>query len=213
MNDIVPFTDNYQDLSNTDGYQFEFRCERCGNGYRSPFQADLREKGRGLLRAAGGLFGGSLSNLTNAADSALDRGTNSEAKDDALRKAVEEVSPQFRQCRACGNWVCAAVCWNDEIGQCATCSPFVTDELSRAQAAAQVEQIQQKVRETDWTAGIDTTTRAKVACPHCGAAVSGGKFCGECGQKLAATSFCTGCGSELAEGTKFCGECGTPASG
>lgn len=213
MNDIVPFTDNYQDLSNTDGYQFEFRCERCGNGYRSPFQADLREKGRGLLRAAGGLFGGSLSNITNAADSALDRGTNSEAKDEALRKAVTEVSPQFRQCRACGNWVCAAVCWNAEIGQCATCSPFVTDELSRAQAAAQVEQIQAKVRETDWTAGLDTTTRAKVACPHCGAAVSGGKFCGECGQKLAATSFCTGCGSELAEGTKFCGECGTPATG
>ena len=213
MTDIVPFTDNYQDLSNEEGYQFEFRCERCGNGYRSPFQADLREKGRGLLRAAGGLFGGSLSNLTNAADSALDRGTNSEAKDEALRKAVEAVSPQFRQCRACGNWVCASVCWNDEIGQCATCSPFVTDELSRAQAAAQVEQIQQKVRETDWTAGIDTTTRAKVACPHCGAAVTGGKFCGECGQKLAATSFCTGCGSELAEGIKFCGECGTPASG
>jgi hypothetical protein len=37
MADIVPFTDNYVDLSNDSGYQFEFRCERCGNGYRSPF--------------------------------------------------------------------------------------------------------------------------------------------------------------------------------
>jgi hypothetical protein len=211
VTDAVPFTDNYSDLSNTEGYQFEFFCERCGNGYRSPFEADIVEKGRGMLRAAGGLFGGALSNITNAADTALDRGTNSAAKDKALAEAVAAISPQFRQCRACGNWVCADVCWNEEIGQCATCSPFVVDELSRAQAAAQVEQIQQKVRETDWTAELDTTTRAKVACPSCGAAVSGGKFCPSCGGKLASTAFCGQCGGALAAGAKFCGECGTAA--
>jgi hypothetical protein len=211
VTDAVPFTDNYSDLSNTEGYQFEFFCERCGNGYRSPFEADIVEKGRGMLRAAGGLFGGALSNITNAADTALDRGTNSAAKDKALAEAVAAISPQFRQCRACGNWVCADVYWNEEIGQCATCSPFVVDELSRAQAAAQVEQIQQKVRETDWTAELDTTTRAKVACPSCGAAVSGGKFCPSCGGKLASTAFCGQCGGALAAGAKFCGECGTAA--
>ncbi|MEZ5118173.1 MAG: zinc ribbon domain-containing protein [Candidatus Nanopelagicales bacterium] len=211
MTDIVPFTDNYRDLSNTDGYQFEFFCERCGNGYRSPFQADLMEKGRGLLRSAGGLFGGALSNITGAADDLMDRGTNSAAKDKALAQAVEAVRPQFRQCRACGNWVCVDVCWNAEIGQCATCSPFVTDELSRAQAAAQVQQIQEKVKETDWTADIDVTTRAKVACPSCGAPVEGGKFCSSCGAKLSPTAFCTECGAEIKAGAKFCGECGTPA--
>ena len=212
MADIVPFTDNYSDLSNTEGYQFEFFCERCGNGYRSPFQEDMVEKGRGLLRAAGGLFGGALSNITSAADTALDRGTNSAAKDKALAAAVASIGPEFRQCRACGNWVCAAVCWNEEIGQCATCSPFVVDELSRAQAAAQVEQIQQKVRETDWTADLDTTTRAKVTCPSCGAAIDGGKFCPECGGKISATTFCSECGSELKANAKFCAECGTPAA-
>jgi hypothetical protein len=206
---LVPFTDNYSDLSNTEGYQFEFFCERCGNGYRSPFEADLMERGRGLLRSAGGLFGGALSNITNAADSALDRGTNSAAKDKALAEAVEAVRPHFNQCRACGNWVCTSVCWNEEVGQCANCSPFVVDELSRAQAAAQVEQIQQKVKETDWTADIDTTTRAKVACPSCGSSVAGGKFCPSCGGRLSATVDCAQCGNQLRAGSKFCSECGT----
>lgn len=210
MTDLVPFTDNFTDLSNDEGYQFEFFCERCGNGYRSPYQADMVEKGRGLLRAAGGLFGGALSSMASAADSALDRGTNSEAKDKALQSAVEAIRPKFRQCRACTNWVCADVCWNEEIGQCATCSPFVVDELSRAQAAAQVQQIKDKVSETDWTADLDTTTRAKVACPSCGAAVDGGKFCPSCGTKLAATVFCKECGKQVPADSKFCGECGTP---
>ncbi len=209
MSTLVPFTDNFTDLSNTEGYQFEFNCERCGNGYRSPFQADMVERGRGLLRSAGGLFGGALSNITNAADSALDRGTNSAAKDKALAAAVEAVQPHFEQCRACGNWVCASVCWNAEIGQCANCSPFVVDELSRAQAAAQVEQIRQKVQETDWTADLDTTTRAKVACPGCGASVAGGKFCPQCGERLSAIVDCAQCGSQLPSGSKFCSECGT----
>jgi hypothetical protein len=209
---IVPFTDNYEDQSNAEGYQFKFYCERCGNGYQSPFQADLKERGRGLLRAAGGLLGGRLSDLSNAAESfAWNRGTNSKAKDKALAEAVESVRPHFAQCRGCGNWVCNEVCWNAEIGQCAQCSPFVGEELSRAQAAAQIEQIQEKVRETDWTSDLDVTTRAKVSCPACNAKVDGGKFCPECGEKLARTRFCSECGAEVDADAKFCGECGTKA--
>lgn len=211
--EIVPFTGNYQDLSNEDGYQFEFFCERCGNGYRSPFQADLVGKGGSLLRAAGGLFGGTLGSLGDAADDMLDRGTNSAAKDKALREGVEAVRPHFRQCRGCGNWVCADVCWNDEIGQCVDCSPIVAEELSRAQAAAQVEQIREKVKEVDWTSEVDVTSRAKVACPSCGERVSGGKFCPSCGEKLAKGSFCAECGNEIPAGSKFCSECGTAAPG
>ncbi len=33
MAGMVFFTDNYQDRSSDDGYQFEFFCRRCGNGY------------------------------------------------------------------------------------------------------------------------------------------------------------------------------------
>jgi len=53
MSAIVPFTGNLDDLSNDKGYQFEFYCER----------SDVAVTGRGLLRAAGGLFGGALGNL------------------------------------------------------------------------------------------------------------------------------------------------------
>ena len=29
----IEFTTNYSDLSTDNGFQFEFRCNRCGNGY------------------------------------------------------------------------------------------------------------------------------------------------------------------------------------
>ncbi len=209
MAEIVRFTDNIRDLSNENGYQFEFVCERCGNGYRSPFKDDMGAKGRGLLRGASSLFGGKIADLSNAAESfRWDRSTNSKAKDAAMTEAVEWVADEFKQCRGCGNWVCQQVCWNHDIGQCLVCSPSVADEVSRAQAAAQVEQIQEKARTVDWTADLDIATRAKVACPSCGAAVDGGKFCPECGEKLAKTAFCTECGSQMPEGAKFCAECG-----
>src|SRR5690348_7578828 len=80
--DVVPFTDNFSDISNTQGYQFEFRCERCGNGYRSAFQRDAVETGRGVLRAVGSFFGGKLQDLSYSADQwRYDRATNSAAKD------------------------------------------------------------------------------------------------------------------------------------
>jgi hypothetical protein len=205
--DIVVFTDNITDLSNEDGYQFEFVCERCGNGYRSPFQTDKSAKGRGLLRAASSLFGGRLSRLSSAADG-LDRGTNSAEKDKAMRAAGEKVKDHFRQCRACGSWVCFDVCWNKDIGQCLSCSPAVEEELSKAQAAAQIEQIQEKVKTVDWTADLDVATRTKVECPSCHAKVPGGKFCEECGAKLEASRVCPDCGAKCDDGKKFCAECG-----
>jgi hypothetical protein len=150
MSEIVPFTDNFSDLSNLEGYQFEFHCERCGNGYRSPYVKNIKEQGKGFLRAANSLLGGKLNQISGAAETlSYDRGTNSKQKDKALADAVQAVKDQFKQCRGCGNWVCVAVCWNAEVGQCSMCSPFVTEEISRAQAAAQVEQIQTEPRPTE----------------------------------------------------------------
>jgi hypothetical protein len=206
---IVPFTDNFRDLSNQNGYQFEFVCERCGNGYRSEFVRDKVNLGRGLLRSAGSLFGGKLDRISGASEQLMfDRGTNSPAKDKALREAGESVRDEFMQCRGCGDWMCKAVCWNHEIGQCLRCSPSVAEEISKAQAAAQVRQIQDKVETIDWTKDLDLEQRAKVTCPSCHAKVEGGKFCPECGEKLAVTQFCTNCGTEMKDGAKFCAECG-----
>ncbi len=68
MSEIVPFTDNLSDLSNQQGYQFEFHCQRCGNGYRSPFQNNVNEQGRGFLRAANSLLAGKLNQVSGAAE-------------------------------------------------------------------------------------------------------------------------------------------------
>ncbi|GAA0706412.1 zinc ribbon domain-containing protein [Dactylosporangium roseum] len=207
---LVPFTDNIRDLSNTQGYQFEFRCERCGNGHRSPFKRDNVETGRKLLRAAGTLFGGFAQSVSRSVDQwQYDRATNSPAKDRALAEAVERVRDEFRQCRGCGDWMCAAMCWNSDIGQCLRCAPAVAEEIARAQAAAQRDQIWQRAQQSDWTAGEDMDTRAVVVCPSCGVRVDGGRFCSMCGASLAPKVHCSGCGSGNNKiGAMFCMDCG-----
>jgi DNA-directed RNA polymerase subunit RPC12/RpoP len=207
----VPFTDNVRDLSNYEGYQFEFYCERCGNGYRSAYVRDKMEMGRGALRAIGSFFGGKIQDLSHSADQwRYDRATNSPAKDSALSAAVQEISPSFRQCRGCSDWMCAAQCWNEDIGQCLRCSPSVTEEMSRAQAEAQRQQIWDKAREVNWTGDLDLETRAKLNCPSCGSKVDGGKFCSSCGSPLAVKVDCGGCGSTTNKpGAVFCSDCGT----
>src|SRR6201999_3677640 len=60
MAGMVFFTDNYQDRSSDDGYQFEFFCRRCGNGYSSPFQHSVTGFGGRLLRLGGDLIGGEV---------------------------------------------------------------------------------------------------------------------------------------------------------
>jgi len=203
------FADNVRDLSNNDGYQFEFSCERCGNGYRSPFVRDKAEMAQNILRTVGNLIGGNGYRLGRLADF-WDRGTNSTAKDAAMRDAVETVRHEFRQCRGCGEWVCAQVCWNERIGQCVTCSPIVHEELSRAQARAQVDQMYAQARDVDWNRDLEVSRRSTVTCPHCSAPVDGGAFCSSCGQRMHQVRPCPGCESvRNPPGASFCSECGT----
>ena len=60
MAGMIFFTDNYQDRSTNDGYQFEFFCRRCGNGYSSSFQHSVTGFGGRLLRLGGDLVGGAV---------------------------------------------------------------------------------------------------------------------------------------------------------
>lgn len=205
------FTDNVRDLSNGDGYQFEFVCERCGNGYRSAFVRDKGEMGRGLLRGVGGLFGGRMQQMSNFAnDMSWNRGTNSPAKDRAMRSAVDEIAPKFTQCHGCGDWVCRDICWNTSINQCVRCSPRLGEELSRIQSAAQFDQLRTAAQNVDFTRGIDVGARGSMACPTCGAHSGGGKFCSSCGSSLAINVRCGGCGSEANQpGAVFCANCGS----
>jgi hypothetical protein len=210
MSRPIAFTDNVSDLSNQNGYQFEFRCERCGNGYRSAFQSDALSTGRKIIDSMGSLFGGRMAEIGNVASEwAVNRGTNSAAKDKALDAAVDEIRDRFKQCRACGDWRCAEVCWNDRVGQCLTCSPLAEDDLAQLQAEARRTQMREALTTTDLIGRTDLRTPSVVRCPTCSAEVGSGKFCAECGADLRPTTACSGCGHRNDVGAKFCSECGS----
>jgi methionyl-tRNA synthetase len=82
------------------------------------------------------------------------------------------------------------------------------------QAGAQIQQLNEKIQQQDWTKDINYRDQGTGICPSCQGESGGGKFCQHCGTALAAAPaaarFCTNCGSTLGA-AKFCGECGTPA--
>jgi hypothetical protein len=203
------FTHNYTDHSNDTGFQFEFHCDKCGNGYRSSFQTSTLGLASSLLKAAGSFFGGSLASAGWGADHVKDalRGTNWDA---AFSAAVTEIRPKFKQCTRCGHWVCPEVCWNESRGLCEDCAPDLQESAAAAQAQAAVEQINERARQTDQTGGLDLSKAQRATCSGCGANLKPkAKFCSECGKPAAAAAFCAECGAEMAPGAKFCAGCGT----
>ena len=211
------FTRNYTDHSNDTGFQFEFHCDKCGNGYRSTFKANKTGVASKFLHAAGSMFGGSLWSAGNAADYMKD-GLRGQAWDNAFKEAIEEIKPKFHQCSRCGIWVCPEVCWNAERGMCENCAPDLMEEASSAQAQAAAEQVRTKAREHDQTGGLDMSQKQGLAaaCPSCGTKVTpGSRFCAGCGKPVAAAApaqkaFCTQCGAEKPPGARFCPGCGSP---
>jgi hypothetical protein len=82
------------------------------------------------------------------------------------------------------------------------------------QAAAQVQQLNDKIQQQDLTHDINYRDQGTGLCANCGQEAGGGKFCNNCGtpqaSAQAAKKFCGNCGAQ-STGAKFCGECGTPA--
>jgi len=216
MAGMVFFTDNYQDRSTQEGYQFEFYCKRCGNGYQSSFQKSLFGFGGQMLRMGGDLIGGTLGDKAQQIgwDSQWNSGgIRGSGRDKALAKAVDEMKPYFKQCNRCGQWVCGQVCWNNERGLCVQCAPKLDQEIAGMQSQAQIQQLNEKIQQVDWTGDVNYRDQGTAMCPNCGQSSGGGKFCQNCGHTLAAAEqkkFCGNCGATLT-GAKFCGECGTPA--
>jgi len=216
--DQVPFTNNYRDLSTREGYQYEFSCMRCGNGYKSGFRHSVTGFGGRLARIGGDLLGGEIGDRVARVGwdaEWLRDSTAGSTNDKRLREAVEDVSANFQQCHRCGQWVCHDICWNGERGLCTTCAPKLDQEIAARQADAQLEQVDARIRQIDWTADVNVRDPAVGLCPSCGHESGGGRFCANCGSALAAAPastrrFCTGCGSQLGSG-RFCSGCGTPA--
>jgi hypothetical protein len=208
----IPFTNNYTDLSSQRGFQFKFFCEKCGNGYMSTFQASRLGTAAAAANAAASLLGGIFGRAAQGAEQiqAMLAGPQHDA---ALDAAVKEISPLFKQCTRCGNWVCEPVCWNKKAGLCETCAPDLDEEIASAQAMAARDQVVEKVKAVDYVGQRSLAQVAGVTCPKCGAKAQGGKFCPECGAALSLKRTCAHCGAE-ADGTpKFCPECGKPYGG
>lgn len=205
---LIRFTENYDDLSTDVGFQFDFKCDRCGNGYKSTFKRSITGVAGGFLRAAGNIFGGALGSAGSSAYE-VQRAIGGPQHDAALKEAVEEGQKVFKQCKRCGKWVCPEVCWNPKHGQCKSCSPDLEQEMSSAQAAAAVEQMQEKVKAVDYAKDLNVSRVANMECPKCGSETHGAKFCPNCGTSVSPKAECPKCGTQVNEGVKFCPECGT----
>jgi hypothetical protein len=209
----VAFTGNVTDLCNENGFQWEFSCNRCGNGFRSPFAQNVAARGRGLLRMAGEWFGGKVETFSSGVEQfnyyGGTFGQESATKDQHFAKAVEAVRSNFRQCRGCGRWACAQFCWNNDVGQCMECSPLAAEELARAQADARRYQLRERAYETDQVGTLNVAEAPKLRCDTCGASSGGGKFCQHCGTAMIKQVSCGRCGASAPPGASFCMECGT----
>ncbi len=203
MAGFTPFTSNYEDLSNAQGYQFEFKCDICGSGYRSEFIRSNLGTGAALLEGASNLLGGMFGRASDAADAAnqiADKG----ARDAALQKACNEIMPLFHRCVRCNTWV-DETCFNKERGLCVNCAPNLAAEMEAERSSVELNQMREAMAGQKVFSG-DTSTR-QTECPSCGKPVGSEKFCSNCGTPLG-QSKCSKCGAELAPGTRFCGNCG-----
>ena len=205
---MIQFTKNYSDHSNDQGFQFEFFCDKCGNGFMSRYQTNAIGVAEGALKAAGAIFGGILGRAAYAGDYMKDS-LRGKARDEAFEKAVTEGKTHFKQCGRCGKWVCPDVCWNAAKSLCDDCAPDLAKEAAAAQAEAAKEQIFEKAKSTDFVKNVDLTRDAAAACPKCGAKLAAAaKFCEECGTAINAKSKCESCGAEMDPHAKFCPDCG-----
>jgi len=204
---LIQFTKNHSDHSTDRGFQFEFFCDKCGNGYKTRFQPAASGLVTDALDVASGLFGGLLGSAADAAHRVHSAGW-SKAHDDAFNAAVQEAKPHFIQCKRCGQWVCHEVCWNDERGLCKECAPDLEAEYAVAQEQAAIQQAQEAAREATYVTKEKFSHKVVGSCPHCGAKLTGGKFCPECGKPVVAEKHCTECGTTMPASAKFCPSCG-----
>jgi hypothetical protein len=208
----VAFTKNYTDRSNDTGYQFEFHCDKCGNGHRSSFRGSALGIGSKIAKGLGSLFGRNQLWSVGHATEYMKDGLRGKAWDDAFKVAIDEIKPKFHQCTRCGDWVCPEVCWNEKRQLCEGCAPNLAEEAAHHQANVAASQIHEKIRSVDQVGNIDPLAEMAGACMHCKSRLEpGAKFCAGCGKPTgagAAKQFCTGCGGQLPAGAKFCSGCG-----
>jgi hypothetical protein len=211
MGALIPFTSNYSDVSTYEGYQFEFHCQRCGNGYRSAFRHSVTGFGGRLAALGGGILGGEIGSRVQEVGllAQWDRSsTRGSTNDKRLLEASEDVAGHFVQCRGCAEWVCRDVCWDGRAGCCGRCVPVPALDPAPGLGPSGFGPGQPGYGPPRVSLRHPGRPRSPaVCCTNCGATTAG-RFCGQCGTPLAPPA-CTGCGAP-AQGTPFCPQCGTP---
>lgn len=202
--DEMKLRDNFSDLSDQTGFQFEFYCEHCSDAWRSEYVRYIAGTANQVLGAASSILGGFLGGASRAADTVSDAGYRA-AHDKALEGALEKAKVHFRRCRMCTNYVCAQ-CYNPDVNLCTGCAPSVEDTANVALRSGEIDRATFGAYREGWKK--DHKAAEYAVCPSCNARVSPGKFCPECGEPLAAKLSCKSCGKELTAGAKFCPDCG-----
>ena len=85
---LIQFTKNHTDHSTDKGYQFEFFCDRCRNGFMSEFDPSVAGLAAGALRTAGSLFGGMFGQVGNSTYE-IERAVRGPGHDKSFREAIE----------------------------------------------------------------------------------------------------------------------------
>src|SRR5262249_50067589 len=153
-------------------------CNKCQNGYLSSFKPNSLGMAASAASAVSSLLGGIFGRAAQSAEQ-LQSMVAGPQHDSALNAAVEEISPMFKQCSRCGQWVCEPVCWNDKAGLCESCAPDLDEEIASAQAQAARQQAMQRAQDVDFIGKRDLSRVVAVACKSCGAQTHGAKFCPE----------------------------------
>ncbi len=218
MVEFQSFTKNYEDLCTEAGFQFIFKCDICGDGYKSKFVESKSYKKANLFNMFGKAvqIGADLAGA-NRIGSAASRGADlmhnrhsgmtpewHKEYELAFEEAQNEAKGHFHRCPKCRQYVCDAD-WNEDDGMCVEDAPRENVEVTAARAQRMKDQIQEKAQQSSVFHG--EIERRTTTCPACGKPAGEGKFCNNCGAPLG-MAVCPKCGNKVALGTRFCGECG-----
>jgi RNA polymerase subunit RPABC4/transcription elongation factor Spt4 len=177
----------------------------------STFKTNSLGAAASAASAVSSLIGGIFGRAAQSAEQ-LQQMVAGPQHDAALRVAVQEIAPLFKQCTRCGQWVCGPVCWNEKAGLCETCAPDLDEEIAAAQAQTARDQVFEKAKSVDFVGERDLARVTVVSCTKCGAKVGGAKFCPDCGTPTSVKKACGSCGASVEGSPRFCPECGKPMS-
>lgn len=188
MADIIHMS-SYNDLSNDNGYQFEFVCGHCNAAYRSTFKRSVVGTVAGVLGTAGNIFGGVFGTASTIGEK-VKSFSSQKAHDDALQKAQDEVVlPNLIQCPQCQKWVCKAKCFDTAKNLCKSCLGEPTNSSPVADTASSAQTIKDATKSMGLDKfGVDIDkilNQTTPPCPSCKTPLApGSKFCPNCGSKI-----------------------------